>query len=449
MPATSVHTDRIKELRSALETKAAQIEQISNSFKDETGNGHFVISSEQHKAYTKAIGEAEEIKSAIVVEEKAAGLHEFMNAPAGVPIAGVDTVQGGQIRMQRKSLSQQWLESPAWQEMKSTAFQRVGQITSLEASAHGFRAMETKGQGDVYTAMGGDVTLPALPTVEHVGLFERMLRPGRVRDLFPKETTSANTLWGIRQTGFTNRARPVAQRTAADGVSPATGAASDVYGMKPKSDIQIVPFTVNVSTIAHLMYAHRDTLSDVPRMRNLIDRDMVDGLKMTEDEQLLYGDGEGANIQGLVNTPGVQTYTGLATDAYSAQVRRAMTRAILAYYEPTGVVMHPNDWENLELEKDKNGGYVIAVSVALGGEKRAWRLPVVDAPAVQETQFILGAFGTAAKVFDREQVNLQVSESNRDLFERNVVTIRCEERVALLVERPEAIVVGAFTPPAS
>ncbi|MFC6938342.1 phage major capsid protein, partial [Actinomadura yumaensis] len=384
MPATSVHTDRIKELRTALETKAAEIDRIGDSFKDETGKGHFVVSNAQHKAYTDAIAEADQIKAAIISEKKAAGIYEFLHAPDGVPVAGVDTVQGGQVQMQTKSLWSQWKDSDAWQEMKSTKFQQVGRIAAFDASAHGFAGLEVKGQGDVYTAMAGNVTLPAITAPENVGLIERMIRPGRIRDLFPKETTSAETLWGVRQTGFTNRAAPVPQRVAADG-GPATGAATDTWGLKPKSDIQVAPFTVNVSTIAHLMYAHRDTLSDEPRMRTLIDRDLVDGLKMTEDEQLLYGDGEGANIQGLVNTPGVQTYTGLATDAYSAQIRRAITRSLLAYFEPTGVAMHPLDFENLELEKDKNGVYVLSVSVALGAEKRVWRLPVVDTPAVHQS----------------------------------------------------------------
>ncbi|TDB76372.1 hypothetical protein E1264_38635 [Actinomadura sp. KC216] len=70
----------MKELRAALETKFAQIEQVSNRFKDETGKGHFVISTGWHKSYTAAISEAELIKAAIITEEKAAGLHEFLNA---------------------------------------------------------------------------------------------------------------------------------------------------------------------------------------------------------------------------------------------------------------------------------------------------------------------------------------------------------------------------------
>lgn len=439
---TAKTTSRIKELRGALQTKAAQIETIAAGFKDETGKGHFVIGNAEYKSYLGAINEAEEIKAAIVTEEKAAGILEFVNAPAGTPLASVDAA-GRAIGMQTKRLSDMWFASDAWGEMKASKFSELNRLAEFESSIHGFRE-----QKDIFSAMAGTQAIPALGTAEDVGLFERALRPGRVRDLFPKDTTEASMLWGVRQVGFTNNAATVAERMAADGVTPATGGPTDVYGLKPASSLELKPFSVAVSTIAHIMYAHRNTLMDEKRMRGLIDRDMVDGVKLVEDDQLLYGDGEGENILGLTNTPGLQTYTGLNTDSYSAQVRRAITRGILSYFPPSGVVMHPLDWESLELEKDNTGAYVIAISVALGGEKKLWRLPVVDTVACKEREFVLGAFGTAAKVYDREQVNLQLSTDNRDNFERNVVTIRAEERLALLVERPEAVVVGQFTTPA-
>jgi HK97 family phage major capsid protein len=125
-----------------------------------------------------------------------------------------------------------------------------------------------------------------------------------------------------------------------------------------------------------------------------------------------------------------------------------MTRAILAYFQPTGVVLSPLDWEAVELETDNNGAYTVAVSVAVGGEKRVWRLQVTDTPAMAQGDFLLGAFGTGAKLYDREQVNVQVSTENRDFFERNVYTLRGEERVGLVVDRPESFVNGSFTDPA-
>jgi HK97 family phage major capsid protein len=440
MPTTETK-DRLKELNSALQTKATEIEKISNSW---TMDGDtVVVDNDQHAAYVKAISDAEEIKSLIVAEEKASGVFEFLDKPAGPPpAAGDDAASTARGAIQSKSLAAQWLESDAYTEMKSSGFRQFGQVASFEQSIQDFE------RKDIYSAIGGNITLPALGSQQDLGLTPRMLRPGRVRDLFPSETTTANLLYGIRETGFTNNAAVVPERTAADGTSPATGGPTDVYGLKPKSDLTIVPVTYPLATLAHIMYVHKQTLADEPRMRGIIDRDLTDGIKMVEDAQILWGDGVGDNLTGIMNTPGIQTYTGDAADPRTAQLRRAMTRAILAYFVPTGIVMHPLDWEDLELERDNTGAYRLAVNVAVGGEQRVWRMRIIDTPAMTEGRYLLGAFGTGAKLYDREAVNIQVSTENRDMFERNAVTLRCEERLGLVVDRPESFVAGTLTTPA-
>lgn len=446
MSSTSAVQDRITELKAVLATKGQEIEHLANSWKDETGKGQFVLSTKQHTDYVNTINEAEKIREAIAAEEKALGIFEYLDAPARSPEAGQDAAAGHLARGQVKSVSTEFMESRAYQEMKSQDFQIGGRI-KIE---HGIPDLSRAGLKDVYSAMGGTIEIPTLGRAESVGWTERTLRPGRVRDLFPAERTTAAMLYGIRETGYTNRAAVVPQRTAADG-GPATGGPTDVFGLKPKSELSIVPQSYPIATIAHIMYVHKNALDDEPRLRGILDRDMIDGVKMAEDEQILWGDGVGDNLTGLMNTPGIQTYTGLASDRASAQVRRAATRAILAYFQPTGVVLHPFDWENIELETDNNGAYTVAVSVAVGGEKRVWRLAVSDTPAMTQGDALVGAFGTGAKLYDREQVNVMVSTENRDLFERNAYTLRAEERLGLVVDRPESFVhlnFTAFAPPA-
>ena len=125
-------------------------------------------------------------------------------------------------------------------------------------------------------------------------------------------------------------------------------------------------------------------------------------------------------------------------------IRRAATLSFLAYYEPTGVVLHPNDWEDIELSKDEQGQYLVAVSVALGGQPRLWRMPVVDTPAIAEGTALIGAFGTGAQLYDREQASIRISEQHADFFVRNAIVILAEQRLALAVKRPEAFVKVTF-----
>src|SRR5690606_18066168 len=103
-----------------------------------------------------------------------------------------------------------------------------------------------------------------------------------------------------------------------------------------------------------------------------------------------------------------------------------------------------NDWEDIELTKNTNGDYLLAVSIALGGEPRVWRMPVIDTPAMPEGTALLGAFGLGAQLYDREQASIRIAEQHSDFFIRNAVVILAEERIALTVKRPEAFVAVGF-----
>jgi hypothetical protein len=435
---TTIDKGRIRELKGALATKAAEIEGLSGAWKIEEGGG-FVISTDEHKSYMQAVADAEEIKSLIAAEEKVAGIRTYLDAPEGTSLAGQDAAQSAAGLVGHKSLGQRFIESEAYGAMKSSGFKTLGGVFEVEGFDMRDLGMGTK---DVFGLSAGTVAgIPGLGRAQQVDLVQRQVRPNRVRDLFPSDRTNAAVLYGVRETGFTNNAAVVPQRETENEGTPE---AREVFGLKPKSQVSITTVTYPIATIAHLMDVHKNVLDDEPRLRGLLDRDMIDGVKMVEDFEILYGDGVGENITGIVNTPGVQTYAQVAGDKKSAAIRRSATRAALAYFTPTGVVMHPFDWEDVELETDDNGAYTVAVSVAVGGEKRVWRMEVVDSPAVVEGRWLLGAFGTGAKVYDREQVAVTVSTENRDNYERNVVTLRAEERIALEVSRPESFVYGRF-----
>jgi HK97 family phage major capsid protein len=155
-------------------------------------------------------------------------------------------------------------------------------------------------------------------------------------------------------------------------------------------------------------------------------------------------------LTGILETAGIQTYdwsSGALTpvpDNKADAIRRAATLSFLAYYEPSGVVMHPNDWEDIELAKDEYGQYLVAVSVALGGEPKVWRLPIVETPAMPEGTALVGSFGQGAQIYDREQASIRISEQHADFFIRNAIVILAEQRLALAVKRPESFVAVTF-----
>ncbi|MFI6900353.1 phage major capsid protein [Nonomuraea sp. NPDC050394] len=438
--ATSDINTRIKELTTALEQKSQRLNAISNTITDETGKGHMVISPEAHADYQKTLGEAREIKALLLEQKEHRDIERFLDEPNEPSYAAHDAAAVAHGK-QYKSLSEAFLGSDAYAEMKSGSFRQLGQVAEFEQGLYSFE------RKDIFSLSAGTHTTPAFGTAENVGLAERQRRPGRVRDLFPSEQTQSNILYGIRQIGFTNNARRVPEREQPNG-GPALGNDTDVFGKAPKSKLSFIPYTAPIVELAHTVHIHKNTLADESRIRGIIDRDLVDGLKLKEDEEILYGAGNGDEITGLFNIPGAQEYTGLVADAKykSLQLRRSATMAILAFFEPNGVVLHPFDWEEIETERDEHGQYLIAVSIAVGGEKRVWRMRVVDTAAITQGTFLTCSFGYGAKLFDREAVSVQASTETGEAFERGYVVLRGSERIGLAVDRPESLVLGTFAP---
>jgi HK97 family phage major capsid protein len=421
-------TSRIAELTKVLEEKRSELKGMSGSWKDE--DGKLALSTEEGEKFTKTASEVREIKALIDAERLVDEVDEYLAAPTGTPMAAFDAQARHERAYGVKSLSDAMLDSEEYKAAKERGFREPKMVIELDGVSAA--ALSSK---NISRLTGGTVAVDTLGRPEHVGIHELRRRQWHVRDLFPKATTSAPLLYGVREVGFTNRAAQVSQRNPGN---------TD-WVTKPESEISLEPISYPVATIAHHITAHKLILDDEPRLRQFLDTRMVDGLMLAEDEILLNGVGGSERITGITNTVGVQTYTGLSTDKKSVQIRRAATLAFLAEYEPNGIVISPVDWEDVEVEEDSQGAFRVAVSVAIGAEKRVWRLNVVETTAQTAGSFLLGAWGLGAQWYDREKVTVDVSSEHGTNFTQNLVTIRAEERGALEVMRPESFVSGSFT----
>lgn len=433
--------DERAELRKQLDEKHKLLKDFeSKGIKDETGKGHLVVSSQAAQDFRSTLADALKIKALLDDTHAYEKFDDYMNNP-GAESVGVS----GQVPIalaipgQRKSVGEMFTES---KEFKG----RRGDGTMDQAWELG-DDITTRERKDIYTAAGGTLTRFGFGKVEQEPLVQRQYRTDRVRDLFPVASTTSNLIEYMRVLGFLdgeNNARTVPER---DG--PGNGSN---FGLKPHTSLKILPAQAPIRTIAHYELAHRTTLADEPMLRSIIDTELLYGLRLVEDDQILNGDGEGENLLGILNTPGIQDYPGTGleygqtgtpvgeNDTRIDAVRRAATRVMLAYFSPTGVVVHPFDWESMELTKDANLGYVLALNVAVGAEKRVWQMPVVASPAMTQGVALTGAFGLGAKVYDREQSNIRVAEQHADLFLRNAVAILAEQRLGITVSRPESFV---------
>lgn len=259
------------------------------------------------------------------------------------------------------------------------------------------------------------------------GVIEEPLRPLSIRALLDSGTTESNLIEWVRELLYSNEADVVSE-----------GA------LKPESNITYERVDVPVRTIAHWIRASKQVLADFKQLQTLINGRLRWGLKIKEEDEILFGDGTGEHLLGLIPqaTPYNQALNR-PNDTYIDTIRHAILQVRLAFYPASGVVMSPTDWHHLELTKDNENRYLIASPTART-PPMIWGQPVVESDGMALGDFLVGAFRMAATLFDREQAGVLLSTEDQDNFVRNLVTILVEERLALAVTRPAAFVHGEF-----
>lgn len=430
-----------KAYRSALEAKQAELNRFLDNGVKIDGNNIEMKSEDWAKAQG-VMSDITELKGLLDAADM--GSDDFMGGPGqSVAMAANANSQA----MQAKSLGEMFTSSQEFKDMRRAGRNTMDQPYELATSD--ISQGGTYGQKDLYTGSVEGLNPRGFGRIQRDPMVARPQRPNRVRDLFNAATTDANLIDYFRMLGFTgadphkSNAAPVPERS-----TEGTGS-NAVFGLKPQSSLRFESAQAPVRTIAHWEAAHRNVLADEPQLQSVINNELLYGLSLEEDDQILNGDGTGENLLGVLNTPNIQQYTGLAADQYSDQLRKSVTLSVLANYPGTGFVMHPLDWEKLELQKASGDGqYMLTTNVAIGASTQVWRQPVVESPAMPEGKWLTGAFGFGAQLYDREQASVRIAEQHADFFLRNAVVVLVEERLALAVKRPESFVLGSFTAPA-
>lgn len=272
-------------------------------------------------------------------------------------------------------------------------------------------------------ASGGTLVQPyQVPGIVMPGL-QRLT----VRQLLAQGRITSNSLEYVRENVFTNSAAPVAEGT-----------------LKPESDLTFTKQTANVKTIAHWIQASRQIIDDAPLLESYINNRLMYGLALVEEGQLLNGDGTGDNLIGLNTVATAYDATlDAAGDTLVDKLAHAIYQVTESEFEATGLVMNPRDWHSISLLKDAEGRYILGGPQAFAS-RVLWGLPVVATQSQAAGTFTVGAFSMASQVFDRMDATVELSREDRDNFVKNMITILCEERLALAHYRPQAIIKGAL-----
>ncbi len=327
--------------------------------------------------------------------------------------------RGGQPQPeQQKSLGELVIENAEVKGLMDSTSKRGKVAMQVETKA----ILSATGTWGATASVGNSLVAPA-----RQGLVALPMRQMTVRDLLAPGNTVSNAIEYAKQATFTNNAAVVAENTT-----------------KPVSDLTFDLASAAVRTIAHTAFASRQILDDAPQLRSFIDAQMRYGVEYAEEAQLLNGDGTGQNLLGII--PQATAYSAaFAVTGETAidRLRLAYLQATLALLPPDGIVLHPTDWAKVEMVKDGMGRYLIGDPQGTA-MRTLWGLPVVASLAMTAGTFLVGAFKTAAQIFDRMAIEVLISTEDGDNFKKNMVTIRAEERLTLVVYRPLAFTTGSL-----
>ncbi len=260
------------------------------------------------------------------------------------------------------------------------------------------------------------------------GIIMPGLRRLTIRDLLAQGRISSNALEYVREEVFTNNADVVAEKA-----------------LKPESDITFSKQTANVKTIAHWVQASRQVMDDAPMLQSYVNNRLMYGLALKEEGQLLNGDGTGDNIEGLNKVAtAYDTSLNATGDTRADIIAHAIYQVTESEFSASGIVLNPRDWHNIALLKDNEGRYIFGGPQAFTSNIM-WGLPVVPTKVQAAGTFTVGGFDMASQVWDRMNATVEVSRDDRDNFVKNMLTILCEERLALAHYRPAAIIKGTFS----
>lgn len=258
-------------------------------------------------------------------------------------------------------------------------------------------------------------------------ILQPRIRP-TIRTLLAPGTTTGNAIEFMREKVVVNNAAVVPE-----------------MALKPESSITYELQISKVVTIAHWIPVSRQAMDDSEQLKSLINGSLIAGLDAEEELQMLLGAGTGDNLLGLVPAATPYDTTANATgDNPADTILRAIGQAEAASQLPmTGIVVNSTDWSNMIGLKDGDGRY-------LGGGPfgttmpRLWGRPIIDTPNMPAGTFLVLNGTQAAQIFDRMESEVLISQDHADFFVRNLLAVRGERRLAMVIRRNQALCAGSF-----
>ena len=209
----------------------------------------------------------------------------------------------------------------------------------------------------------------------------------------------------------------------------------------------------NVVNIGHFAKMTQQVVDDNQAFAAYINTKMIYGLNQKVDYQLINGDGSATQLGGLLKEG---NYVVATTDVNKRLPATGATLFDLAlaikaqfettYLNPEAWLFNPSLWTSLCMIKDAQGRYILGGPQSVAS-KSLWGIPVITSATVPDGKYILGNYTMGATIYDRQNLLVQMTDSDADDFKSQIITVRVTRRLAFAVENPKAIYSDNFTLP--
>lgn len=309
---------------------------------------------------------------------------------------------------------------------------------ALDEHKEELRAMSTGKKKEANIEVkAGDMTTGNTYTGEVIeadrlqGVFFDPDRASHVRQFIPQVPTTSDLIRYVQETAYDD------------------GTAGQVEGQsKGQSDFDLEAKTAEVKTRAAYLRLSRQMLDDTSFLTGYINQRAPKKLFLDEDNQILYGDGTGENIEGIAEV--AQAYSLVMDSGTIVHKMDVLANAIAQARTQNGEYManlcliNPVDWYNIAFAKDSDNRYLYPEVAAGGTPLQVAGVRIVPNTAVLDDEFFVGDFNMGATMALREGVNIGFFEQDQDNVITNQVTVRIEERYGLPIHNPNAFVHDRF-----
>jgi HK97 family phage prohead protease/HK97 family phage major capsid protein len=251
-------------------------------------------------------------------------------------------------------------------------------------------------------------------------VFEQGRPPQSILDVLPARVVDPNYSF-LQQTTRTNNAAPVAEG-----------------GTKPTSVYTLTEKVGKLQVLAHLseQISHY-ALGDSVNLEQFVDSEMLHGLQVAVENQVVNGDGTAPALRGILATSGIQTQV-FATDILTS-IRKGITKIEAQGLSADVLIISAADWEAVELLAATNGATDVRGVPVDATTRRLWGVQAVVSNVLPEATAIL-LDGTAVSLDHDGQIDTRWSDAVSDDFAKNYLRCRVEGRFGLSVYRPLGVV---------